>query len=53
MGHTDGSVGEFYRHRFDDERLIAVAQHVRHWLFGTAKEAKKPAKRAAKKAASK
>ena len=45
MGHTDGSVGEFYRHRFDDERLIAVAQHVRHWLFGTAADEKKKAKR--------
>lgn len=55
MGHTDGSVGEFYRHRFDDERLIAVAQYVRHWLFGTAaKPAKKPTKRtAAKKRAAK
>jgi len=53
MGHTDGSVGEFYRHRFDDERLIAVAQHVRHWLFGTAVDTKKPVKRAAKKAAGK
>lgn len=48
MGHTDGSVGEFYRHRFDDERLIAVAQHVRHWLFGTTDE-KKPAKKTAKR----
>lgn len=50
MGHTDGSVGEIYRHRFDDERLIAVAQHVRHWLFGTAEKtpkrsAEKPTKR--------
>jgi len=50
MGHTDGSVGEFYRHRFDDERLIAVAQHVRHWLFGTAVDTKKPAKRKPAKA---
>lgn len=51
MGHTDGSVGEFYRHRFDDERLIAVAQYVHDWLFGTAE---KPAKRKpAKKTASK
>ncbi|MBL8820553.1 MAG: hypothetical protein JNL58_31305 [Planctomyces sp.] len=49
MGHTDGSVGEFYRHRFDDERLIAVAQYVRTWLFGDNK-AKKPQRRAKKKA---
>ena len=49
MGHTDGSVGEFYRHRFDDERLIAVAQHVRHWLFDTAAETKTTKKPAAKR----
>lgn len=53
MGHTDGSVGEFYRHRFDDERLIAVAQHVRHWLFGTDVDEKKPAAKTKKKPAKK
>lgn len=51
MGHTDGSVGEFYRHRFDDERLIAVAQHVRYWLFSTVSDEKKPTKKSTKKTA--
>ncbi len=51
MGHTDGTMGEVYRHRFDDDRLIAVAQHVRTWLFGSTSAPKPTAKKPAKKTA--
>ena len=34
MGHTDPSMGGHYRERIEDGRLRAVAEHVRHWLFG-------------------
>jgi integrase len=34
MGHDDGSMASVYRERISDERLIAVADHVRTWLFG-------------------
>jgi integrase len=34
MGHTDPSMGGHYRERIDDDRLRAVADHVRAWLFG-------------------
>jgi integrase len=33
MGHTDPSMGGHYRERVEDARLIAVAEHVRQWLF--------------------
>jgi integrase len=38
MGHTDPSMGGYYRERIDDGRLKAVAEHVRRWLFGPAPE---------------
>jgi|GEM_PF-5196784 len=39
MGHApaSGDMGAVYRQRIDDERLKAVAQHVRDWLFPKAK----------------
>jgi integrase len=36
MGHSDPSMGAHYRERIDDNRLQAVADHVRAWLFGEA-----------------
>lgn len=33
MGHSDGSMGANYRQRISDERLIAVVETVRKWLF--------------------
>jgi hypothetical protein len=36
MGHADPSMGGHYRERIEDSRLLAVADHVRAWLFGEA-----------------
>ena len=33
MGHVDGSMSARYRQRISDERLQAVTDHVRSWLF--------------------
>ena len=38
MGHADPSMGAHYRERISDERLRAVTNHVRQWLFGTGQE---------------
>jgi integrase len=37
MGHARGDIASEYRERISDERLQAVADHVRTWLFGNRK----------------
>jgi integrase len=33
MGHVDESMAAEYREEIEDERLIAVTNHVRAWLY--------------------
>jgi integrase len=33
MGHTDDSIDQNYTHHISDDRLMAVTDHVRGWLF--------------------
>jgi len=37
MGHVDATMAGHYRERISDERLRAVTEHVRQWLFGVTK----------------
>ena len=39
MGHTDDSIDDNYTHGIEDGRLVAVAEHVRKWLFGKTTDA--------------
>lgn len=34
MGHAGDDMASVYRERISDERLVAVVEHVRGWLFG-------------------
>ena len=36
MGHVTPGMGTIYRERISDDRLQAVVDHVRKWLFGEA-----------------
>lgn len=36
MGHVDSTMAGVYRERISDQRLRAVTEHVRAWLFGVA-----------------
>jgi len=38
MGHARDDMASGYREWISDERLIAVTNHVRGWLFGKASE---------------
>jgi hypothetical protein len=40
MGHIDMSMSARYRQRIEDDRLEAVAKHVREWLFPKSKRRK-------------
>jgi integrase len=33
MGHADHTMADHYRERIDDDRLLAVTNHVRQWLW--------------------
>jgi integrase len=43
MGHADPSMAGHYRERISDERLRAVTDHVRAWLYGSTEAAPAPA----------
>ena len=38
MGHVDSSIGAVYRDRIPDDRLHAIVETIRAWLFGEANE---------------
>ncbi|MEQ8791703.1 MAG: tyrosine-type recombinase/integrase [Pirellulaceae bacterium] len=44
MGHVDSSMDDVYRERIEDDRLEAVADHVRKWLFPKKRKPRKSGK---------
>ena len=40
MGHGDQTMASHYRERIGDDRLKAVTDHVRSWLFPKKRKAK-------------
>ncbi len=36
MGHVDNAIDSTYTHGISDDRVRAVCEHVRRWLFGPA-----------------
>jgi hypothetical protein len=50
MGHESPHMSTVYRERIGDERLKAVANHVRNWLFGDVGQANETAGRFAEQA---
>lgn len=48
MGHVGADIADEYREKVSDERLVAVVEHVRGWLFlqGSAKESQEVRKQA-------
>lgn len=46
MGHVDATMAAEYRAHIDDERLLAVVNHVRAWLFLKPKPAAQPKRQA-------
>ncbi len=46
MGHADHTMGGRYRERIEDDRLQAVTNHVRTWLYAAEKKTSKRSKKA-------
>ena len=44
MGHADHTMADHYRERIDDDRLIAVVDHMRLWLWPAKKQRKASSK---------
>ena len=49
MGRVGADIADAYREKISDDRLRAVAEHVRGWLFGSEAKARPQTKARAKK----